>query len=167
MTIFQVNLSEPAALCFSFATCSRSMHPVSTYQTSHITFSYIPSIPSVLWCCWFGGRKGIQPVKHWVVGCWHGYLSGVRCRFAYGPTDATATHYLLFQWIQIGFTRMVLHFWCRLTQVVLEKRPLNKCSCSSSSIHHIKSSSGISSSTSTRYPFHWACAMRRPFIAQI
>jgi len=24
-----------------------------------------------------------------------------------------------------------LHFWCRLTQVVLEKRPLNGCSCSS------------------------------------
>jgi len=23
------------------------------------------------------------------------YLSGVRCRFAYGPADATATHYLL------------------------------------------------------------------------
>jgi len=24
--------------------------------------------------------------------------------------------------------RMVLLFWCRLTQVVLEKRPLNECS---------------------------------------
>ena len=23
--------------------------------------------------------------------CWRGYLSGVRCRFAYGPADATAT----------------------------------------------------------------------------
>jgi len=26
-----------------------------------------------------------------------GYLSGVRCRFAYGPAYATATHYLLLQ----------------------------------------------------------------------
>jgi len=26
------------------------------------------------------------------VGCWRGYLSGVRCRLAYGPADATATH---------------------------------------------------------------------------
>ena len=26
------------------------------------------SVPSVLWCCWLGGRKGIWPVKHWVVG---------------------------------------------------------------------------------------------------
>jgi len=26
-----------------------------------------------------------------------GFLSGVRCRFAYGPADAPATHYLLLQ----------------------------------------------------------------------
>jgi len=44
------------------------------------------------------------------VGCWHGYLSGVRCRFAYGPADATATHYLLLQdWFYLpGFTFLVL-----------------------------------------------------------
>ena len=29
---------------------------------------------SVLWRCWLGGRKGIRPVKNWVVGCWHGYV---------------------------------------------------------------------------------------------
>ena len=34
---------------------------------------------------------------YWVVGCWHGYLSGARCRLAYGPADATATHCLLLQ----------------------------------------------------------------------
>jgi len=53
--------------------------------------------PSVLWCCWLGGRKGNRPVENWVVGCWHGYLSGSRCRFSYGPADATATHCLLLQ----------------------------------------------------------------------
>jgi len=26
--------------------------------------------------------------KNWVVGCWHGYLSGASCRLAYVPTDA-------------------------------------------------------------------------------
>ena len=35
-------------------------------------------------CCWLGGRKGIQPLKNWVVGCWHGYLSWAQCRLAYG-----------------------------------------------------------------------------------
>ena len=28
----------------------------------------------MLWCCWLGGRKGIQPVKNWVVECWRGCL---------------------------------------------------------------------------------------------
>jgi len=42
----------------------------------------------MLWCCCFGGRKGIQSVEIWVVGCWRGYVSGSRCRFAYGPADA-------------------------------------------------------------------------------
>jgi len=54
-------------------------------------------VPSVLWRCWLDGRKGIRPVKNWVVGCWRGYLSGARCRLAYGPADVTATHCLLLQ----------------------------------------------------------------------
>ena len=54
-------------------------------------------LPSVLWRCWLGGRKSIRPVKNWAVGCWRGYLSGARCRLAYGPADATATHCLLLQ----------------------------------------------------------------------
>jgi len=55
------------------------------------------SVPSVLWRCWLGGRKGTRPLKNRVVGCWHGYLSGARCRLAYGPADATPTHCLLLQ----------------------------------------------------------------------
>ena len=35
--------------------------------------------------------------KNSVVGFGRGYLSGVMCRFAYGPADATATHCLLLQ----------------------------------------------------------------------
>jgi len=37
----------------------------------------------------------------------HGYLSGARCRLAYGPADATATQCLCFSKIQIGFTFLV------------------------------------------------------------
>jgi len=70
-----------------------------------------------------GGRKGIRPVKNRVVGYWHGYLSGVKCRHAYGPADATA-HSLSLAPVK---SRLVLPFWYRLTQVVLEKRPLNGC----------------------------------------
>jgi len=35
-------------------------------------------------------------------GCWRGYLSGARCRLAYGPADATATHSLLLSKIHPG-----------------------------------------------------------------
>ena len=48
------------------------------------------TVPSVLWRCWLGGRKGIRPAKNWVVGCWRGYLSGARCRLAYGPAEGSA-----------------------------------------------------------------------------
>ena len=44
-----------------------------------------------------GGRKGIWPVRNWVVQCWHGCVSESRCTFAYSPADATVTHYLLLQ----------------------------------------------------------------------
>ena len=54
-------------------------------------------VPLVLWRCLLGGRKGVRPVKNWVARCWRGYLSGARCRLAYGPADSTATHWLLLQ----------------------------------------------------------------------
>ena len=61
---------------------------------------------------------------------WCGYLSGLRCRlFAYSPADAAASQNPLASFK----SRLVLLFWYRLIQVVLDKRPLNGCSSSSSS----------------------------------
>ena len=62
---------------------------------------------SVLWLCWLGGRKGIRPVKNWVVRCWCGYLSGARCRLPYAQLMPLP---LTISWsskIQIGFTFLV------------------------------------------------------------
>jgi len=39
---------------------------------------------------WVAGRH--PACKNRVVGCWRDYLPGARCRLAYGPADATATH---------------------------------------------------------------------------
>jgi len=39
------------------------------------------------------------------------------CTFAYGPADATASHYLFFP----SKSRVVLPFWCQLTRVVPDK----------------------------------------------
>ena len=58
-------------------------------------------------------------------GCWRGYLSGARCRLAYGPAGSTATRCLL---ISVK-SRLVLAFWYRLVRVVLDKGPLNGCVC--------------------------------------
>ena len=77
-------------------------------------------LPSVLWRCWLGSRKGIRPVKNWVVRCWHGYLSGARCR--------CWCHYHSLSLAAVK-SRFVLPFWYRPTRVVLEKGPLNECVC--------------------------------------
>jgi len=66
-------------------------------------------VPSVLWHCWLGGRKGFcRPVKNWGVRCWRGYLSGSRCRLAYMaqlmPLPLTVS---CSSKIQIGFTFVV------------------------------------------------------------
>ena len=56
-----------------------------------------------------------------MVGWWRGYLSGARCRLAYGPTGAAATHCLLLQynrdWFYLSGTGSK------------EKGPLNVCVC--------------------------------------
>ena len=44
-----------------------------------------------------GQQEGHPACKELIGGCWCGYLSGARCRLAYDPDDATATHCLLLQ----------------------------------------------------------------------
>ena len=100
-----------------------------------------------------GWQEGHLGCKNWVVRYWRGYLSGSKCKWfaygparhdmtysvlkvplnpnqpTYGPADATATPVIsCSSKIQNG-----LSCWCRLSQVVLEKSPLNGCSGSSSS----------------------------------
>jgi len=112
-------------------------------------------MPSVLWHCWLGGRKGIQPVKK-SGGCWRGYLSGARCRLLYGPADATARKLNKEDAMDRCKWRKVIKevcwpgwvwtgecfFWYRPTLVVPDKRPLNGCCwcyCHSLSLVSVKS----------------------------
>ena len=64
---------------------------------AHVNFRWYPCLFVVAFSALtlLVGRQEGHPA--WVVGCWHGYLSGARCRLAYGPADATATHCLLLQ----------------------------------------------------------------------
>ena len=85
--------------------------------------SFFMTLPSVLWLCWLGVRKSISPVK---IEWWGGGV--VIC----GPADAIVIPKPHNLWPH-SKSRLVLPFWYWLTQVVLEKKPLNRCSSSSSS----------------------------------
>jgi len=60
--------------------------------------SLLFDIPFSAFTLLVGWQEGHLASINRVVGCWHGYLPGARCRFAYGPADATATHLSLEWW---------------------------------------------------------------------
>jgi len=62
-----------------------------------------------------GRQEGHLACKILSVGCWRGYLSGTRCRFALSLSLASVK------------SRLVLPFWYRLTWIVPEEGPLNGC----------------------------------------
>jgi len=84
-------------------------------------------VPSVLWHYWLGIRKSIQPVKIevWLVvllSVWskvHIVCIWSSWRHCHPKTPSSLASFK---------SGLVLPFWYRPTQVVLEKRPLNGCS---------------------------------------
>ena len=71
-----------------------------------------------------GWQEGHPACKNLSSGVLAWLFSGARCRLAYGPADATATHYL----VSLK-SRLVLPFWYRLTGVVPDKGPSNESVC--------------------------------------
>ena len=81
----------------------------------------------LLRCCWFSGRKGIQPVK---AGWWG--VGMVTCP-EQGADLHTAQLMPLFSLsLPSVKSTLVLPFWYQLTWVVSEKEPLKTCVVSSS-----------------------------------
>jgi len=82
---------------------------------------------SVLWCYWLGGRKGIRPVKTewWGTVAWLSVWSEVQMICIWSSWCHCHPVISCSSKIQNS-----LPFWCWLTQVVLEKRPLYGCSSS-------------------------------------
>ena len=79
-------------------------------------------MPSVLWHCWLGGRKGCKKLSGGVLA-WLSVWSEVQtCIWPNG----CHCHSLSLASIK---SRLVLPFWYRLTRVVPEKGPLNGCVC--------------------------------------
>jgi len=99
------------------------------------TSKWMINLPSVLWCSWLGGRKGIRPVKKlesWGTGI-------IICVYR-GANDLHVIQLMDCHPIISVSTKILtgLRFWCRLTQVVVEKRSLNGCSGSSRVISYPK-----------------------------
>jgi len=94
-------LSEEVWSYFHWLSELLSCVSVVKFQQYEVTRSLI-----LVWCCSFidrcithscfdavGWVAGRHPAcKNWVVRCWHGYLSGARCKwFACGEADTTAS----------------------------------------------------------------------------
>ena len=62
------------------------------------------------------GRQEGHPACKKLSGEMMAWLSGLRCRLAYSPADATATHFSC-----SSKSRLVLPFWYLLTRVVPDK----------------------------------------------
>ena len=98
--------------------CPLHHSPHSNTQLKLVSFlhsyrhsgSYPTWLPSVLWCCWLGGRKGIWPVKNWVTEWWGAGMvicleRGADLHMAQlMPLPLTVS---CFSKIQIGFTFLV------------------------------------------------------------
>jgi len=82
-------------------------------------------LPSVLWHCWLGGRKGTGPVKNLnsEVLAWLSVWSEVQTCIWLSWFHC---HSLSLASVK---SRLVLPFWYRLTWVVPDKGPLNGCVC--------------------------------------
>jgi len=86
----------------------------------------------VFWRCWLNGRKGNRPVKK-LSGMMLAWLSGMMCRLAYGPANATATHVSCSSKFRLVLPSWLLPFWYLLARVVPDKfhksRKMIVCVC--------------------------------------
>jgi len=111
--------------CASICACMRAFWQrySRTGLPSNSRFADIMYMPSVLWRCLFGSRKGIRPVKKLSDGvlawlsAWSEFQTCILPSWGHCHSLSLAS----------AKSRFVLPFWYRLTRVVREKGPLNGC----------------------------------------
>jgi len=88
-------------------------------------------MPSVLWHCWFDIKTSIRPAKieQWGVGVVICLERGADCLHTVQLIPLPSQNLIVTCLVEIQ-ARLVLPFWYWLTQVVLRKKPLNRCSSS-------------------------------------
>ena len=119
---FSANPSH-CSLSFSSLGLTTCIPQTFTVSSEHICFYfllflfYLFFMPSVLWRCWLGGRKGIQPVKTewWGAGVVICLEQGADLHMAQlMPLPLTVSCF--------SKSRLVLPFWYRLTRVIPGQR---------------------------------------------
>ena len=115
------------APCLNVRQTGRRKH-LPVYGFNNIFVLIVLKPLSVLWRCWLGRQEGHPACKKQSGGvlAWLSVWSEVQT--CIWPSWCHC-HSLSLAPVK---SRLVLPFWCRLTQVVLEKRPLNGCSSSCS-----------------------------------
>ena len=109
-------------MCFNtMLKCYRSSKYSDSRKKCLWVFLVVSLVPSLLWRCWLGGRKGIRPVKKLSGGvlAWLSILSEVQTCIR--PSWCHC-HSLSLASVK---SRLVLPFWYRLTWVVPDKGPLD------------------------------------------
>jgi len=62
----------------------------SIWHTYYVT-SLVNVFPSLLWHCWLGDRKGIRPVKNWMLVCWWWWLELCMTYSSSSPVGTTTS----------------------------------------------------------------------------
>jgi len=110
-------------------TCVRSslLSWVELSSNFSARYRYLYELPSVLWRCWLGSRKGIQPVNK---------LSGGVLAWLSDWSNEQTCILVWLSWCHCHSlslasvkSRLVLPFWYRLTRIVPDKGLLNGCVC--------------------------------------
>ena len=124
-------LSLRHTCCSTCTTCqphtATNVHTVNNYTLYNTVINkytklFTLHLPSVLWHCWLGDRKGIRPVKNWALAWLSVWCEVQTCMWPSG----FHSHSLSLAPVK---SRLVLPFWYRLTRVVPDRGPLNGCVC--------------------------------------
>jgi len=93
--------------------------PIPTFCTTfHIL---VIGKHTLLWRCWFGGRKGIWPVKNWVVGMLVWLCVWVKVQICIRPSWCHCHSQSRAPANPDWFYLPCFTFWCQLIQVVPDK----------------------------------------------
>ena len=119
--------------CSRLTWYSCTARSTSSELTTGVVHSLWLAVPSLLWHCWLDVGRSMRPVKKiewWGVFAVICLKRGADCLYM---VQLMPLHPKTPQSLASFKSGLVLPLWYRLTEVVLEKRPLNGCSSSRSS----------------------------------